>query len=94
MTQINEDREIEEKDSEDVESREVRGKLPGFLCQGNTGEEKKMYVAGDAWILFSLINRQERNFFATTAKAIFRKNLHEPSCQVGFRVFVFLNNFN
>ena len=72
------DREIEEKVSEEkeiIESREVRGKLPCFLCQGNTGEEKKMYVVVDARISFAseslLINSQERNFFATTAEAIF-----------------------
>ena len=68
-----------------AESRELRGKLPGFLCQGNTGEEKKMYVAGDSGISFagesSLINRLERKVFATTAEAIvfFRKSPHQPS---------------
>ena len=80
MTKIDTDIEIEKNVSQEkeiVERREVRGKLPGFLCQENTGEEKKMYVAGDAGISFtgesSLINRQERNFFATTAEAIFSR---------------------
>ena len=84
-----------------AENCEVRGELPGFLCQGSTGEEKKKYEAGDAWISFvgerSLINCQERKVFVIPTEELFfspqklakkTSPCRGPYCRRGFRVFV------